>query len=127
VAALRADIQRQSLPAFALIIPDLKHDGHDPFTMRDANDWLVANIQPLLAMPAFTNGTVFVLTYDEDHTTNPRNNRVFTVIWGDRVRQGTNSDVYNHYDLLATIAALLGVTPPPFEESGVRPIGGIWR
>ena len=127
VRALRSDIEQNTLPAFALIVPNLQHDGHAPFTMKDANDWLAANIEPLLGVPAFTKDTVFVLTFDEDHTRNAHSNRVYTVIWGDHVRQGTNDDVYNHYDLLATIAALLGVTPPTFQEPGVRPIGGIWR
>lgn len=128
VAALRADIEGQSLPAFSLIIPNLKNDGHSPATLADANAWLVANIAPLLALPAFTKDTVFVLTFDEDETRSSKSNRVFTVIWGDHVRQGTNADVYNHLDLLLTIAALLGVPPPsPLDEPDARPIGGIWR
>ena len=88
---------------------------------------LNANIAPLLADPAFTKDTVFILTFDEDDTVNAKNNRVFTVLWGDHVQHGTRDDVYDHEDLLATIAALLGVAPPPFDETGVRPIGGIWK
>jgi hypothetical protein len=120
-------IKTDPLPDFALIVPNLQHDGHKPFTLNDANDWLNANIAPLLADPAFTKDTVFILTFDEDDTFNAKNNRVFTVVWGDHVQQGTRDDVYDHEDLLATIAALLGVAPPPFDETGVRPIGGIWK
>ncbi len=127
VGALRDDIDHQSLPAFALIIPNVLHDGHEPHTVADANKWLVANIEPLLTRPEFTKGTVFVLTYDEDDTGNKNNNKIFTVIWGDHVQHGTSADVYNHFDLYLTIAALLRVTPPPPEETGARPIGGVWQ
>src|SRR5438034_189764 len=120
-------IKTDPLPDFALIVPNLQHDGHRPFTMKDANDWLNANIAPLLADPAFTKDTVFILTFDEDDTVNAKNNRVFTVLWCDHVQHGTRDDVYDHEDLLATIAALLGVKPPPFDEADVRPIGGIWK
>src|SRR5438067_4897763 len=126
-AALKDDVAANKLPDFAMIVPNLEHDGHEPFTMKDADDWLNANIAPLLKKPAFTKDTVFIVTFDEDDTFNAKNNRVFTVLWGDHVKQGTRSDVYDHEDVLATIAALLGVKPPPFEESGVRPIGGIWK
>ena len=120
-------IKTDPLADFVLIVPNLQHDGHRPFTLNDANDWLNANIAPLLADPAFTKDTVFILTFDEDDTFNAKNNRVFTVLWGDHVQHGTRDDVYDHEDLLATIAALLGVAPPPFDETGVRPIGGIWK
>lgn len=127
VAALQDDIARHTLPAFAMVIPNLRHDGHEPASLKDANDWLMANIAPLLANPAFTVGTVFMLTFDEDDTSSRNSNRIFTLFWGDHVRHGTTADVYNHEDLLATIAALLKVPPPPFDEPGVRPIGGIWH
>jgi hypothetical protein len=126
VAALRADIAGGALPDFALLIPDLTHDGHEPSDIPTANKWLMANIGPLLHDPKFTSGLVFILTFDEDDSHGGTDNRVYTVISGDRVKTGVNTDVYDHYDLLATIAALLNVTPPPLDEPA-RPIGGIWK
>lgn len=126
-ARLAADVDHNAVPAFAMIVPNLKHDGHKPATMKDANDWLNAQIAPLLGKPAFAKDTVFIVTFDEDDSMNAQNNRVFTVLWGDHVQHGTRAEVYDHEDLLATMAALLGVTPPPFDEAGVRPIGGIWK
>jgi acid phosphatase len=120
-------IKTDPLPDFALIVPNLQHDGHRPFTLNDANAWLNANIAPLLADPKFAKDTVFILTFDEDDTFSAQSNRVFAVLWGDHVQHGARDDVYDHEDLLATIAALLGVKPPPFDEMGVRPIGGIWK
>ena len=127
ISALADDIRNGTLPDFVLIIPNLEHDGHAPWNVTDANAWLVQNIQPLFDDPKFTEGTLFVLTFDEDDTRR-KPNRIYTTLAGDAVKAGeVNTDVYDHEDLLATIAALLHVTPPPFDEEGVRPIGGVWK
>jgi len=127
--ALRDDIASGTLPAFAMIIPNLTDDGHAPSNMTNANDWLTRYIAPLLHDPAFTEDTVFILTFDEDEGEGARRpNRVYTVIWGDHVQHGTVNDVYDHEDLFITIAALLQVSPlPSTEETGTRLIGGIWK
>ena len=128
VGALKADISNKRLPLFSMIIPNLKHDGHEPSNLANANAWLMDNLKPLLQDRRFTDGLVFIVTFDEDDSAKSSNgNRVFTAVWGDHVKVGTSSDVYDHEDLLATIAALLAVAPPPFDEKGVRPIGGIWK
>jgi hypothetical protein len=127
--ALRDDIAGGTLPDFAMIIPNLTDDGHDPSNLANANDWLTRYIAPLLGDPAFTRDTVFILTFDEDdHRGSSHPNRVYTVLWGDHVRQGTNADLYDHEDLYLTIAALLGVKEPlQTDEPDSRPIGGIWK
>jgi phosphatidylinositol-3-phosphatase len=135
VAALRADIANGTLPAFGLIIPNLIHDAHGvarnvpaherEALLQPANQWMMDHIAPLL--PQLPDDTIFILTFDEDDTEEAVDNRIFTAIWGKRVRQGTSDDVYNLLDLLATVAALLKVDPPPFDEDGVRPIGGVWQ
>jgi hypothetical protein len=127
IAALAEDIRNGTLPDFGLIIPNLDHDGHSPSNVTRANTWLVQNIQPLFADPKFTDGTLFVLTFDEDDT-HGKPNRVYTTLAGDAVKPGeVSTDVYDHEDLLATIAALLHVKWTTFDELGVRPIGGVWR
>jgi hypothetical protein len=127
IAALANDVRNGTLPDFGLIIPNLQHDGHEPSNVKNANAWLVQNIQPLFADPRFTDGTLFVLTFDEDDTAG-KPNRIYTTLAGDAVKAGgVSTDVYDHEDLLATIAALLHVNWTPFDESGVRPIGGVWK
>lgn len=128
IAALHADLTAGTLPDFSLVIPNLKNDGHEPSDIPTANAWLMANFAPLLDDPKFMDGLVFILTFDEDDTrSNKRGNRVYTVIAGDAVKRSVSTDVYNHHDLLATIAALLHVTPPLMDEPDARPIGGIWK
>jgi acid phosphatase len=125
--ALRSDMDNQRMPAFSMIIPNLEHDGHQPSNLKKASAWLTANLEPLLRNRQFTDGLVFILLFDEDDSRWGGSNRVYTVVWGDRVKNGASDDVYDHEDLLATICALLRITPPPFDEQSVRPIGGIWK
>jgi hypothetical protein len=127
--ALRDDITNGTLPAFVMIIPNLTDDGHSPSNMTNANDWLTRYIAPLLNDSAFTEDTVFILTFDEDdHEDAEQPNQVYAVLWGDHVKHGVSEDIYNHEDLFLTIAALLQVSPlPPTEDTGARPIGGIWK
>jgi Phosphoesterase family len=127
VGALRADIESQHMPLFSMIVPNLEHDGHEPSNLKKASEWLTANLEPLLLDRKFVDGLVFILLFDEDDSRSSGRNRVYTAIWGDRVKNGASDDVYDHEDLLATICALLRITPPPFDEPGVRPIGGIWK
>jgi phosphoesterase family protein len=127
--ALRDDITGGTLPSFVMIIPNLTDDGHAPSNMVNANDWLTRYIEPLLHDNTFTDGTVFILTFDEDdHEDADHPNRVYTVLWGDHVHQGSDNAVYDHEDLYLTIAALLHISPlPSTDESDSRPIGGIWK
>ena len=128
VGALKADIESQHLPPFSMIIPNLENDGHEPSNMKTASSWLMLHLRPLLQDRRFSNGLILILTFDEDDSENPsHHNRVYTVLWGDHVKTGKSADVYDHEDLLATICALLNVAPPPFDEKGVRPIGGVWK
>jgi hypothetical protein len=128
IGGLRADLLAGTLPDFAMIVPNLIHDGHAPSNIPNANAWLMANFAQLLDDPKFMVGLVFILTFDEDDTSDARKgNRVYTTIAGNSVKVGVSTDVYDHEDLLATIAALLHVPPPPMDEQGVRPVGGIWK
>jgi acid phosphatase len=126
---LAADMKSGSLADFSLLIPNLKHDGHGPSTMFIADRWLKRNLEPLLTHnPSWTKDLVVIVTFDEDdHHDATHENRVFTVFWGDHVvNRRVDEAAYDHYDLLATIEALLHVQRPAL-PTGARPIGGIWK
>ena len=56
----------------------------------------------LLAVPAFMEGTLVVVTFDESipHA----DNHIYTVLLGDMVQANTvQGEIYNHYSLLRTI------------------------
>lgn len=124
-----ADLKNGSLADFSLLIPNLKHDGHAPSNMITADDWLQRNLKPLLtADPKLVKDLVVIVTFDEDdHTDASHENKVFTVFWGAHVLHRRVEDVtYDHYDLLATIEALLNVQRPALPP-GARPVSGIWK
>jgi acid phosphatase len=129
LSRLASDMKGGSLADFSLLIPNLKHDGHTPSNMTIADDWLRRNLKPLLIKkPTWTKNLVVIVTFDEDdHTDATHENKVFTVLWGDHVLHRRVTDaVYDHYDLLATIEALLHVQRPALPARS-RPIGGIWK
>lgn len=102
---LDADLTSGALPRFAMYIPDSVNDGHDTsVTVADA--WLRTRFGPLLANPAFTSGTLFVVVFDEGTTTGP--NVVYCSMNGAGILPGTVSDSwYDHYSLLRTFEEIL--------------------
>jgi hypothetical protein len=102
---LYADIAAGALPSYSLYIPNQNDDGHDT-GIAFADRWLERTFAPLLANPRFTEGLLFVVTFDEASGSDA-SNRVVTVLWGDGIAPGEVSDVhYDHYDLLRTVEDL---------------------
>ena len=128
--ALTADVAAGRVPPFALVIPNNEHNGHNRGP-ASADAWLQTRFAPLLANRAFTDGRLFVITYDEDEGHDARPNRVLLVAWGDPVQppsEPSTLDVtYDHYDLLRTLESLLGVGTLGAHDDVARPFGGIWR
>lgn len=124
---LWADVASHSLPSFSLYVPNQNDDGHET-GVQYADQWLQNHFGPLLDDPGFTDGLLFVVTFDEDASY--ANNRVATVLWGTRVRRGAQSSQrYDHYALLRTIEEIfhtgtLGMKDagaPVMEEVVLRP------
>lgn len=121
-----------SLPSFSLVVPNLDNDAHDQ-PLSDADAWLERNFRGLLNDPEFQRDVLLIVTFDENDTKSWRygsdaSNKVFTVLWGNDVKQGyTEPALYNHYDLLRTIETIFGIKPMACGDVMARPIGGIWR
>jgi phosphatidylinositol-3-phosphatase len=115
---LRADLQGNTLPDFALVVPDLCHSMHD--CSVDAGDrWLARTIPPLLKLP---NTVVFVI-FDEGTV----RNHVPALAAGTAVRPATRLTVRSgHYSLLRTIEDAWRL-PRLGASARARPITGIWR
>ena len=131
--ALNSDIHDGRVPAFAMIIPDNFHNGHNT-GIGAADHWLTEKFAPLLDDPRFTRDRVFILTFDENEKHGTEENKVFIMIWGDPVQPTSDRAVldipYDHYDLLRTIEELLGagnLGAHDSDQSHARPIGGIWK
>lgn len=99
--ALDNELRANTLPAFSLVIPNLKNDGHDT-SIAVASAWAKAFMEKVKASPAYAN-TLFVITYDESEGLFTKKN-IFTLFLGDMVKAGAESpESSTHYGLLRTI------------------------
>jgi hypothetical protein len=88
------------------------NDGHDT-SIDYLAGWLQYWLVPLLSNPNFNdNGTLVVLTFDENESYT-ENNCVLTLLLGGAVpesaRGTTDSTYYTHYSLLSTVEANWGL------------------
>lgn len=97
--------------AFTLVVPNLCHDMHDCSTAQ-GDAWLAREIPVLTASPQYRAGnTVIIINWDEDDRS--ASNRIAGIVVAPSVRRGTTvSTPVNHYALLRTTEALLGLSPP---------------
>jgi hypothetical protein len=100
-----------------LIIPNALHDAHDG-TPKQADDWLVSNVKPLLSSPVFgaSGDALMLITFDEcgSATNSGCGAHVLTTVIGPKVRPKSVSNVaYNHLDALHTIMDALGILVYP--------------
>ena len=128
-----------SVPRFVWITPNLCTDGHDcPASF--ANGWLSSYVPRILASPAWRDGGVLFITWDESGGGDDRGccaagnaaggggGRVLTLVIARGLPAGlTVSRPYNHYALLRTIERawglpLLGRSAAP----GVHAMGAFW-
>ena len=84
------------------VIPNLCHDSHDcPLDTADA--WLATLVATIMAAPAYLEGGVIVVVFEESNGGEPKNHVPAIVISEDVVR-GHRSDVpHSHYSLLRTV------------------------
>ena len=106
---LQADIQQNTLPNYAFIMPNLCNSAHD-CDVKIADDWLGKMVDQLVAyQPLLENGLI-VITWDEGtgiHTCcglTTVGGRVATILISSKVMPGFNDNTpYTHYSLLKTI------------------------
>ena len=114
---LRVDLRENTLPDFALIVPDMCNSMHD-CSVRTGDRWLARVLPPLLKL---RNTLVFV-TFDEGNA----GNHIPTAALGTAVRRGTRiTTPTNHYSLLRTIEQAWGL-PLLGRSAAAKPITAIW-
>ena len=115
---LASDLHGNTLPDFALVVPDMCHSTHD-CPIRTGDRWLAHVLPPLLKL---RNTLVFV-TYDEGLV----GNHIPALALGTAVRRGLRiATPADHYSLLRTIEDAWGL-PLLGRSATARPITGIWR
>jgi phosphatidylinositol-3-phosphatase len=65
----KADLANNALPAYSFITPNLCSDAHD-CSLTTADNWLKANIDPLIQSSTFKSGGLVVIVFDESQNDN---------------------------------------------------------
>jgi len=98
---LDADIKSNTVPHFSFYTPNIDNDGHNT-GLGYAARWVTTFLGPRLHENNFVEGTLFVVTFDEDDGSH--NNHIFTVLFGPMITPNAyESTHYDHYSLLRTI------------------------
>jgi acid phosphatase len=95
-----------SLPTLSFVIPNLNDDMHDG-TISAADTWLKNNLSAY-ATWAKSNNSLLIVTWDEDDYT--ENNQIPTIVVGQHVATGDYDETINHYNVLATLEQMYGLT-----------------
>jgi hypothetical protein len=107
--ALIDDIIPGQLPTFALLVPDVCHDGHD-CSAATTDDWLRTWLPTIENGPDFrSNRLAIVVTWDEDD--DHSGNRVPMVVIHPSVKGKQVTTRLDHYGLSASIARVGGIPP----------------
>jgi len=119
---LAADLRAETLPDFALVVPDLCNSMHDcRVSVGDA--WLRRTAPPLLKLD---NTAVFVL-FDEGRSSVRGGGHIPALVLGTAVRPRSQfRAVTSHYGALRTIEEAWSL-PLLGQSAHAKPITGIWR
>jgi len=113
-------------PNFAMIIPNVCNDMHS-CSIKTGDDWLKAQLPPILASPACTvKRCLVILTFDEDNGS--EKNRVLTIFAGSAAKPGAvSAAAYNHYSLLRTIENIFGLPTQTKNDAAAKPMNDMLR
>ncbi|MEP7119673.1 MAG: alkaline phosphatase family protein [Byssovorax sp.] len=90
------------LPTVSFVVPNLCSDMHD-CSFSTGDNWLRNNLAGYVKF-AKANNSLLILTWDEDDSDSANGNDIPAVFVGAFIKPGTtNSQSYNHYNLLATL------------------------
>ncbi|KAI7850904.1 phosphoesterase family-domain-containing protein [Circinella umbellata] len=99
------DIENNKVPQYVFYTPDINNDAHDK-NMAFGARWLKKFLEPRIKKPAFSENTMFVITFDEDDS-NTKKNHVYTALigpnWKNAPKTKKDKAQYDHYSLLRTI------------------------
>jgi hypothetical protein len=114
---LAADLAAGNAPSFSIIAPNLTHDMHNPIpagaqNLANGDMWLSQEVPKILASPAYTDGGLVVIVWDEDDLSGlfaPDDPIPFIAVSKLAKSAYTSTVKGDHYALLATIEDGLGL------------------
>jgi phospholipase C len=107
---LARDLAAGTVPKYAFITPNMQHDMHDG-SIADGDAWLAAELPAIFASPAYQDGGVVFLTWDEgsDQEDDPP-----MIVISPHARHGFVSNTeFNASSYLKTVQRMLGVEALP--------------
>jgi hypothetical protein len=116
------DLANDALPQFTIIAPDGANDGHDTGAVP-ADNFLKANLPPLLAKPYFQPGGDGLLIITFDNGDADIAGPVYTAVIGPNVTPHTvSSTLYRHENAFRTLLDALGITTHPGASATAAPM-----
>ncbi|HZS26286.1 MAG TPA: alkaline phosphatase family protein [Candidatus Angelobacter sp.] len=120
-----ADLANGTLPNYSFVVPNVLHDGQNG-ALNQADQWLQANIKPLLKDPGFQQDGLLVIVFAQGKAADTAHGggHVAAVLVGPAVKNGYKSTaLYQHQNLLRTTLAALGVNSFPGKAANASDMG----
>lgn len=120
-----SDVSAGTLPDYSFVIPNALNDAHDG-TLAQADQWLSANIDPLVKSSVFKNNGLLVIVFDESVMTDLAHGggHVTMVMVGPKVKKGFQSTtVFQHQSTLRLVLSTLGVNSFPGAAAAAPDMG----
>ncbi len=121
--ALASDLTAGKLPNVGFLVPSLRHDAHNPYTMSQADAFLKSWIPQIMAGPDYQLGRlVIVITADEGSGTSQ--NVVMDLIHPSFTTPKVSNAPLNHYSLARWLYQMGGAVPQRHAaDPGVTSLG----
>jgi phosphatidylinositol-3-phosphatase len=110
-----ADLRNNQLPQYSFIVPNLQDDGHDG-TLGQADNWLKANIAPLIASPSFQRDGLLIILFDESYGSDTQygGGQVAALVISPLAKKGYKSTtLYQHQNVCRLLMQGLGLNSFP--------------
>lgn len=133
------DLANGQTPDYSFIIPNQNHNAHDcPAGMsscstsqklRAADDWMKANISPILADRAFQQNGLLVIVFDESTSSDSTKGggHIVMMAAGPHVKRGYRAtSTYQHQHLLRMLSESLGLNGFPGAAASASNISSLF-
>ncbi len=123
------DVSAGNLPDYSFVVPNALNDAHDG-TLAQADQWLQANIDPVIKSSAFQNNGVLIILFDESVMTDLSHGggHVAMVVVGPNVKKKYQSTTtYQHQSTLRFVLSTLGVNSFPGAAAAAPDMGEFFQ
>jgi acid phosphatase len=124
-----SDLGSGNLPDFSMIIPNALNDAHDG-SLASADQWLSANIDPLIKSSGFQSGGLLIILFDESVFTDLTHvgGHVAMVVVGPKAKSGYQSTTFfQHESTLRLMLSTLGVNSFPGNAASAPDMGEFFK